>query len=353
MVDLKIGNFGIKRWIVKYVFKRFMCIDCNKTFADYHGIPTKSKYGDELRAFVIYQCIELRLPIITISKSLNKLYSLNFGENSINKFKGDAANSFSSTYNTLISSLCSGKLIHADETKMSLKDKNCFVWILTSMEAVVYIYTETREGEYIQSLLKDFKGVLVSDFYAAYDSIDCPQQKCLIHLIRDINDALYKHPYDNELKQVAESFTYLLKPIVETIDHYGLKKYHLKRHLSSVASFYRKLASINFATETASKIKERLEKNRDVLFTFLQHDGVPWNNNNAEHAVKAFAMLRHIIKGITTEKGLKDYLVLLSICETCKYKGIDFLDFLRSGEKDIDAFVMRSRKKRGSQHVVM
>ena len=54
--------------------------------------------------------------------------------------------------------------------------------------------------------------------------------------------------------------------------------------------------------------------------------------------VKPFAALRHIIGGITTEKGLREYLVLLSISETCKYIGVDFLDFLRSGEKDIHAF---------------
>jgi hypothetical protein len=40
----------------------------------------------------------------------------------------------------------------------------------------------------MQAVLKDFKGVLVSDFYSAYDSMDCPQQKCLIHLMRDLND---------------------------------------------------------------------------------------------------------------------------------------------------------------------
>jgi len=33
------------------------------------------------------------------------------------------------------------------------------------------------------------------------------------------------------------------------------------------------------------------------LFTFLEHDGVPWNNNNAEHAIKAFVRLRNIIGG--------------------------------------------------------
>jgi hypothetical protein len=39
-------------------------------------------------------------------------------------------------------------------------------------------------------VLKDFRGVLVSDFYAAYDSLTCEQQKCLIHLIRDMNTDL-------------------------------------------------------------------------------------------------------------------------------------------------------------------
>ena len=95
----------------------------------------------------------------------------------------------------------------------------------------------------------------------------------------------------------------------------------------------------------ANKFVERLQKNRNRMFTFLDFDDVPWNNNNAEHAVKAFALLRRVIDGLTTEKGLRDTLVLLSVCETCKCKNIDFLDFLRSGSKDIDDFAM-SRQKR-------
>jgi hypothetical protein len=82
------------------------------------------------------------------------------------------------------------------------------------------------------------------------------------------------------------------------------------------------------------------------MFTFLDFDNVPWNNNNAEHAIKAFAMLRRVIEGTTTEKGLGDFLVLLSVCETCKYKNIDFLDCLRSGSRDIDDFATRRPKQR-------
>jgi hypothetical protein len=85
---------------------------------------------------------------------------------------------------------------------------------------------------------------------------------------------------------------------------------------------------------------ERLNKNRDRLFTFLDFDGVPWNNNNAEHAIKAFASLRRVIDGRTTEKGLDEFLVLLSVSETCKCKNVDFLKFLRSGSRDIDEFAI-------------
>ena len=47
-------------------------------------------------------------------------------------------------------------------------------------------------------------------------------------------------------------------------------------------------------------------KNGNKMFTFLDFDDVPWNNNNAEHAVKAFALLRRVIEGLTTERSLRD-----------------------------------------------
>ena len=89
------------------------------------------------------------------------------------------------------------------------------------------------------------------------------------------------------------------------------------------------------------------QRDRETLFTFLDHDDIPWNNNNAEHAVKAFALLRRDFDGLSTEKGIKEYLILLSVCQTCKYMGVDFLDFLRSGEKDIHAF---AESRRGRRH---
>ncbi len=99
-------------------------------------------------------------------------------------------------------------------------------------------------------------------------------------------------------------FAEMLKLIVETVDRYGLKKHFLKRHVKSVERFYRRIQKADVQSEAALKSKERFEKNRDKLFTFLEHDGVPWNNNNAEHAVKAFAALRDVMEGSSTQKDL-------------------------------------------------
>jgi hypothetical protein len=37
---------------------------------------------------------------------------------------------------------------------------------------------------------------------------------------------------------------------------------------------------------------------------------------------------------------------MVDLCQTCKYMGVDFLDFLRSGEKDIYAFAETRRGRR-------
>ncbi|HJX18970.1 MAG TPA: IS66 family transposase [Acidiferrobacterales bacterium] len=336
--DLRFMRHGVKRWISRYRFHRYKCLACGATFLPEQRGWTRSKYGSEIRAYALYQNIGLRLPQESVVGSLNKLFGLHLPVGSTSAFKQDASKAYEGSYNALVKSLCSGRLLHADETKVSVKGMTGFVWVFTNMEEVAYIYSETREGDLLQALLKDFTGVLVSDFYAAYDGIRCPQQKCLIHLIRDLNDDVLKNPYDEELKRLAQVFAGLVRPMVKTVDRHGLKSRFLKKHRVSVDRFYRQLSTMALQSQAAMKLRDRLQKNREKLFTFLSFDGVPWNNNNAEHAVKAFATLRKVIGGSSTEKGIREYLILLSICETCKYKGLDFLDFLRSGKKNIDAF---------------
>jgi hypothetical protein len=65
-----------------------------------------------------------------------------------------------------------------------------------------------------------------------------------------------------------------------------------------------------FSSETAQKYQKRFQKYEGMLFTFLDHDGVPWNNNNAEHAMKVFAKYRRFADGRFTERSIQEYLVI-------------------------------------------
>jgi hypothetical protein len=331
--DLRFSASGIRRWVVQYRFNRYTCWACK---AGFNELPRQSRYGRDLKAFVTYQLIELRMSQHAVARYLQTLFDLDVSVTSVGSMKSRSADDYAATYSAILRRITAGSLVHTDETKVRIGGADRYVWVFTNLEDVAYVYGETREASTVHEALRDFRGVLVSDFYAAYDSLPCKQQKCLIHLIRDLNEDVRKHPFNDEMKGIADVFGALLQPMIETIDRFGLKARYLRKHKQAVVRFYDALSDRNYQTEVALGYRKRFEKQRDRLFTFLDQDGVPWNNNNAEHAIKAFARLRHTIKSNSTPKGIRDYLVLLSVSETCKYKGINFLSFLRSGEMDIN-----------------
>lgn len=343
--DLKFTKRGVSRDIVKYVAREFECKSCGQYIKVYPSSWSNRKYGQGFVAYSIYQMVHLCLLQRTIARSINELFGFNVSETTVHHIKSIAAEFYTNTCERIKERIVTGKLVHADETPIKLKDgREGYVWVLTNMEEAFYFFTETRESEQVRGLLKGFSGVLVSDFYAGYEAIPCSQQKCLIHLMRDINNDLLKQPFNSELRDVASKFGVLLRSIVDAIDEGGLMRKALIKHQSDVSIFYDWLAKVEYSNEIFMHYKRRFEKNRNKLFTFLEHDGVPWNNNNAEHAIKAFAKLRNVIERLNGEQGIAEYLVLLSVCTTCEYKGVRVLDFLLSGLDSIDEYIKRHRK---------
>jgi hypothetical protein len=344
--DIKFIKWGIKKWATKYIVNMYRCNKCNMLIKC--SIPSidQHQYGYNIRILTVYLNIEHQIVFNKISKLYKQLFGYDITRATLNTFKTHIAGNYKSTYDSILSNIINGEVLHVDETKVNTNKGYGYVWVLTTHENVVYFYSPTREGEKFTEMLSNFKGVLVSDFYSIYDSIECPQQKCIIHLIRDMNDAMLHEPFNEELKLIISDFALLLKSVIYTVKRFGLKTYHLKKHKTEVVAFYSNLSKKKICTESGEKFMFRLEKNRRKLFTFLDYDGVPWNNNNAEHAIKPFAWLRNDLSGLTTERGLNDYLILLSLSETCKYRGLEFLDFLKSREKDIEVFSASQQKFR-------
>lgn len=154
---------------------------------------------------------------------------------------------------------------------------------------------------------------------------------------------MLKHQFDTELRTIVIEFGNLLRSIIATIDKFGLKQIHLNKHKKDVDKFYSKIISKNFESELALSYQKRLTKYKEKIFLFIEHDNIPWNNNNAEHSIKPFAKWRKKISKNLTKQNIENHLILLSILQTCKYRGINFFEFLKSGKLSIFEFQNKSK----------
>jgi hypothetical protein len=136
----------------------------------------------------------------------------------------------------------------------------------------------------------------------------------------------------------------LLVPIVGDIERYGLKTLHLRKHRKRVDCFYRDFIDVpSGQQEILLKYRKCFERYRNSMFTFLNEDEIPWNNNAAERALRHLAVQRKI-SGDFSEKGARRYFRLLAIAQTCRFQNKSFLGFLLSGLKNVDQYEWKGRR---------
>jgi predicted RecB family nuclease len=342
--DLKIAKGAIRRSVTRYFANRYRCQSCWKAFTpeEFKAVAGR-RYGLALSSWVSYRNVALGQSLGSLEHELRDVFALSLNRTALHRFKRETAERCRSAYEWLEDRVRASDVIHADETKAKMKNGGGYVWVFANSNIVYYVHAQTREGELLDQVLRGFKGVLVSDFYAAYDSVDCSQQKCLIHLIRDINDDVFKNPFDEELKSFARNLTDIMAPIIETIDRFGLKKRNLGKHVITARRFCTSLEKSVFQSELVRGYQRRIAKYGDRMFTFLRHDGVSWNNNSAEHAIKRYAILRRGFGGMANSKGIGEYAVLLSISETLRRHGANPLEFLLTEDVDLERFLQRLR----------
>jgi len=241
--------------------------------------------------------------------------------------------------------LLQSPFIHVDETRANIRGFNWYVWVFTDGRHVIFRLTDNRETTIVQELLTDYHGILITDFYPGYDSVQCTQQRCWVHLIGDLNDDLLEHPFDTEYETFVLQVRDLIIPIMEAVQKHGLKKWHLRKFRKNVDGFYsRVIIDKRYKSDLVCTYQKRFIRYRDSLFTFLEQDDIPWNNNAAERAIRHFAIQRDVSKSPFQEAVLRNYLVLLGIRQTCRFQDKSFFKFLFSEETNIEKFGTRKRK---------
>lgn len=339
VIDLAFTRSGCRKTTTRYSGTKGFCRKCNRHFEP----PALKRLGNHLfghafQAWSVYQRVILRLPYRIIAQVTEHLFGVGLSASSGVNFLRYLAEYYAPTAAANLRAILSGGFVHVDETKISIQGVDHYVWVFTDGQHVAFRMTESREADTVREVLAGYQGVLVTDFYPGYDGVPCRQQKCLVHLIRDINDDLWKAPLDEELEAFAEEVRGLLVPMLGAVDRFGLKARHLRKYGKEVERFYlRNVAGREYRSELTEKYRKRFDRYRDSLFTFLSGDGIPWENNMAERAIRQLAVQRKI-SGAFYQRSVGHYLLLLALSQTCRFQRKSFLKFMLSRETDLASF---------------
>jgi len=224
ILDIKLTKTGIRRFITQYKTGRRRCRSCNHVFTPTEFMSLPIKYGRLLSCWIVYTFLKYRMSYVQIAELLEENLSINLKRNVIHSIKTQFSEYYEEGYRSLLSKIVNGNILHIDETTFSIGNSKGYIWAFTNMGTVYYLFTPTRESDFLVKLIGDFKGVLISDFYAGYDSINCFKQRCLIHLIRDINDDILHNQLNHEFLSLTVEFSKLLNKIIQNSSKVWVKK---------------------------------------------------------------------------------------------------------------------------------
>jgi predicted RecB family nuclease len=91
VIDLRFGSMGIKKWTTQYRFHRYKCQACRAVFYNSEQAWSGEKFGPNLRAFCVYQNIQLRLSQARIAEFLNQILGYEVSRETVHRLKASAA----------------------------------------------------------------------------------------------------------------------------------------------------------------------------------------------------------------------------------------------------------------------
>lgn len=240
-------------------------------------------------------------------------------------------------YNAQLSSILKSKVITMDESptpagRANGKMKKGYYWALFGdNNEVVFIYSPTRSRAVIDKFLENFRGILQSDGYRAYESF-CKVTGvcwagCWAHTRRKFIEAERLEP--KKVKKILGELQLLYE-----IEERGRGKPKLLKGLRERESRvivdrlfgYLKEEHDSSALLPSNKFIKALAyaiKHEGPLRVFLENPDVPIDTNHIERAIRYPVMGRKNWMFHWTENGARNGGMLYSLLQTCYLQGID------------------------------
>ena len=169
---------------------------------------------------------------------------------------------------------------------------------------------------------ESFCGVLVSDFYAAYDHYPGLKQRCWAHLLRDIHELKVLYPEDPILVKWAQGIQALYAEAERWAPAWGRPPRRGQLVLEEgLLELCRPFLKDSLAPQ--GRLCRRIERHTKELFVFVAHPQVPSDDNAAERSLRHLGMSRKISGGTRSEPGSASEMTLASLFGTWRARGLN------------------------------
>jgi hypothetical protein len=279
-------------------------------------------------ALVAYLRTTLRLPVRQVQVYLETLHQLHLSVGEIVALARGVSQKLQSQADALLAQLHDQPVVHQDETGWRENGRNGYVWTLASAgpEAVRYYeHSFSRSHHVAQRLLgARFRGVLVSDFYAAYNLIPGRHQRCWVHLLRDLHQLKEEQAGRDQVVVWAQRVRQLYdEAIAWQAAQPGATAAERRRQYHDL---YRRAVELGQhhaqdRTHPCWALAKRLLRHQEELFQFVLEPDVPADNNLAERSLRPLVVMRKISGGTRSPAGSQTPLILASLFATWAARG--------------------------------
>jgi hypothetical protein len=219
-------------------------------------------------------------------------------------------------------------VVHVDETGWWVGEPGWYLHVFATAELTYYVVIDSRSREVVLGVLGDqFAGTLVTDCLAIYDDVNSSQQKCYSHHLKAVSVACEVHA------QHGEGYLLQIQALLRTSIYLkafqgAAEAQQFQLCLNQLKGRAQGLLESPRADVQEEKVRLRLWKQRDHLFTFLERAEVPATNNLAERQLRPGVIARKISCGNKTPKGALAWARASSLAATCWQKGESFIELI-------------------------
>jgi transposase len=289
----------------------------------------RERLGVHLVSLMAALRAELRLPVNLIQWYLEAVHGLELSAGAIVAALQRVASRGEAAVAAIQAAIRASPVVHADETGLREDGANGYLWSF-STPTERYFVRGGRHKEVVDEVLgPSFTGVLVTDFYAAYDHYDGPHQRCWAHLLRDIHVLGERHPSAAGLRGWADQVHAVYERARRVTGPAATRRRARRQCEADLLAACRPYLDADAAAAPQAVLCRRIAKYLPELFTFIADPAVPPTNNAAERSVRHIVIQRKISGGTRSPAGTTTLTRLATLFGTWRARGLDPLTACR------------------------